>query len=226
MGRTLTTLSILLLGLALVAQPARAESGDKPPPKAKAAPDAKAAPPKPPAKKAEEPTGPAREGSLRFLGKRMETLALRIADIVAKAARDPDETLVDIYLRYTLKELKNRKRDVRAKDLVRIFADPDNDLALRERALQVLRAGSLRGDIDLSPTSKKRGMTERAYFCRSEVIEHLKGDDKEARRLASELLREWYRRVNTVPAILAYKVNDKKTWPRAFSAWSKELKKR
>ncbi|MDJ0520447.1 MAG: hypothetical protein QNJ90_00075 [Planctomycetota bacterium] len=209
---------VLLLGVFLAAAPALAESGDEAAPKANADAGTRSAP--------KPPTGPARAGSLRALGQRMQDIALRIAKVVEQAARDPDEALIEVYLRYSVKELKNRRRQVRAKDLVAIMVDPSNSPELREKARAVVQGGSLRGDIDLSPTNKKRGMTERAWFCRSEVIEHLKHDDKEARRLANTLLREWYRRVNTVPAILAYKVGDKKTWSRAHSAWNKELKKR
>ena len=85
--------------------------------------------------------------------------------------------------------------------------------------------GTLRGDIDLSSTHKRGGMSERAYFCRQTVVNGLKHDDREARQLTNRLLLRWYI-VNTVPAILSYKYDDKKTWNRAIQAWRKELKKK
>jgi len=183
--------------------------------------------PRPKAPKAAEPLPETpRPGSLRALGRRLTKLAERISAAKEEAERDPDEILVDLYLAYGVNELKNRKRAVRAEHLLRIMVDPSNAPALRTRAQEALADGTLRGDIEISATSTRRGMSERAGFCRSDVVEHLKDDDAEARRKTHELLMKWYRSVGRGnAAILAYKPDDKKTWGRAISAWQKELRK-
>jgi len=171
------------------------------------------------------PVGPARPGSLRALDKRIFELAKEVARIVAEAARDPDESVLDIYLAYSGKELKNRKRKVRAEDLLRVMTDPSNAQPLRERAWRVLKDGSLRGDIELSTDHKKAGLTERSWFASKRVADHLKDDTRDVRRLTHTLLEAWYR-VRGVTAIISYKYDEKKTWTRAIAAWKKELKRR
>ena len=210
----------VLLWILFAAAPAWCENGEDPKPVDPQATAPKAARAKP----APLPERP-RPGSLRALQEGLTKLAQRIAAAIEEAARDPDEAVVACYLNYGPNELKNRKRAVRAEHLLKIMVDPTNTPALRQRAFDALAGGTLRGDIDLSATSSRRGMSERAYFCRSDVVEHLKDDDPEARRLTHELMMRWYRVARNVAPILAYKVDDKKTWSRAISAWQKELKK-
>jgi len=156
------------------------------------------------------PTGPARPGSVRALDERLFALAREVARIVAEASRDPDELMIEAYVAYSAKELKIRKRQVRAEDLLRIMADPGNAQTVRKKAWKALRDGALRGDIELSTEHKRGGMTERAWFCSKRVADHLRDDMREVRRLTHTLLDGWYR-VRGVTAILSYKYDEKKT---------------
>ncbi len=219
-SRCTTLLALLLVCGGLLLSPlAFAESGEASQPKAKphATPPGAAA--------ARTPPGPARPGSLRALKKRLAELIKSIEQVIAEARRDPDEALIDIYLAYSPKELKLRKRPVDAEVLLRIMVDPKNKPDLREKARAALLGGTLRGDIDLSRDHKKAGMTNRAWFCRHRVADHLKDDGREARQLTNKLLTDWYR-PRGISGILGYKYDEKKTWGRAITAWKKELKKR
>jgi hypothetical protein len=172
-----------------------------------------------PALAAEAPT------SLEGLKQSLDDLARRIDAIIVEANKDPDEHDIDTYEAYSFEEMHQKKRAIRAEKLVGFMVDPEKNFNIRQRAQKAIKEGAqFRGDPDFSRAEKHGPRSKRAYFCDKYLIDHLEHKDAKSRKLTNELLNVLWR-VNSVPAIIAYDVNDKKTWSKSRKAWQRFLRR-
>lgn len=167
--------------------------------------------------------------SVKALEQQLGSLQKRIDELVKVAKRDPAELKIRIYKKYGPKDLKKRRRDVRAEDLVGYMVDKTKNFeTVRKPAMEaILEGGRLRGDPDLSVSEKQGPRTKRAYFCLKKLAPHLKDDetDRMGRKLVSDLLEAFYGRSRSITEIRAYNVDKDDTWKPAYNAWVKFLRK-
>jgi hypothetical protein len=163
--------------------------------------------------------------SLAELGRRLDKLVQDMALLRAAALEDPDEMRIRTYERYSIDQLGKRKRAVQAEDLLRFMVDSTKGLAARKHALQALKAGPKRGDVDISPGVERGRMSERGYFGTKRLVTYLTNDDPQTRSMTNELLRHWWPVSGAAPQA-AYHADKPKTWKPAVVAWKKDLRKR
>ena len=165
--------------------------------------------------------------SLDALEKRLIRATNKLQALVAEAQRDPRERKLEEYLKYTTKQMKEKKR-VKAEEIVQWMADGKADFTFRQACKDALKKGAqLLDDPDLSANIRKRPGTNRGYFFSKHVVQLLGDkDDRNTRTLAEALLREIYGRVPSVPDIFAYKPDAPNTWKKAMDAWKRHLRKK
>lgn len=167
---------------------------------------------------------PKRPANLEELGQRLNELAARIDKLLIEAAKDVDARAIDEYKNYSAKDLKKRSR-VRARDLVVFMLDSKKDPELRRAAMKAIRNGGVtRSDPDLALEGSR---TKRAQFCRAELLEHLRHENRRSRSLVDELLRLFWT-TNKVrnPEISAFDKDKEPTWKPAWRAWKRYLLKK
>jgi hypothetical protein len=168
---------------------------------------------------------PKRPANLEELGQRLNELAKRIDRLLAEAGKDADERKIDEYVGYSSSRLKKTRGRVRAKDLVVFMVDPSKGYALRQKAQKAIRmGGATRNDPDLSTEGSR---TKRAQFSKTQLVKHLKHENRMSRGLVKDLLILFWspNRVRN-PEIMAYAVDKEDTWKPASKAWDQYLKKK
>lgn len=169
--------------------------------------------------------------TLKSLEARLGDLQRRIDKLVEAASRDAAERWIEIYRKYTPKELKKTRGRVRVKQLVGYMVDKDQNFqTVREAARKAIHdGGRFRGDPDLSDSEKQGPRTKRAYFCWKELAPYLKDEkiDRLGRKLVNDLLNQFYgQAARTHPEIRIYNQDTDGTWKPAYNAWVRYLKKR
>lgn len=170
----------------------------------------------------------AEPASLEELEQRLVRATNKLKALVEEAARDPRERKLEEYLRYSTKQMKEKKR-VRAEDIVQWMADPKADFHLRQACKEALKKGAqLLDDPDLSSNIKKRPGTNRGYFFAKFVVPLIaEKDDRNTRTLAHALLKDIYGRVPSVPDIFNYNADaGTSNWKKAVDAYKRHLRKK
>ncbi|MDF1701798.1 MAG: hypothetical protein P1V36_11635 [Planctomycetota bacterium] len=168
--------------------------------------------------------------TLKSLEARLGDLQQRIDKLVEAASRDAAERWIEIYRKYTPKELKKTRGRVRVKQLVGYMVDKDQNFqTVREAARKAIHdGGRFRGDPDLSDSEKQGPRTKRAHFCWKELAPYLKDEniDRVGRKLVNDLLNQFYgQAARTHPEIRIYNQDTSGTWKPAYNAWVRFLKK-
>lgn len=165
-------------------------------------------------------------GTLAQLDKRLRDVTTRLEALVAEAKRDPNQRKLKIYLKYSAKEMKSSKREVRAEDLVEWMSNPEAKFEFRLAVKEALKRGAtFLQDPDLSSNIKKGSGTNRGHFFRNKIVPLLKKDDRNTRTLAASLLFDVFGRLAGQKDIFRYNADDKSTWHPAYAQWRKHLKK-
>ncbi len=190
-----------------------------------------------PASAADEPIGVRKRmpKNLAALEKRLDDLGSRISRLLEAANKDPAQQKIEMYKKYTPKELKKTRGRVDAEELVGFMVDKNKDFTIvRQAAMNAIyEGGAFRGDPELSDSEKSGSRTKRAHFCDKQLITYLKNlkvdgkpVDRFARKLVSDLLRKFYPGAErTHPEIRIYNQDNEKTWKSAYNAWYRFLKK-
>lgn len=167
---------------------------------------------------------PKRPANLEQLGRRLNELAKRIDRLLAEAGKDADERKIDEYIGYSSSKLKKTRGRVRAKELVLFMVDATKRVPLRQKAQKAIRmGGATRNDPDLSTEGSR---TKRAQFSKTQLVKHLKHENRTSRQLVDELLKLlWI--VNRVrhQEIMDYDKDQESTWKAAIGGWNRYLSK-
>jgi hypothetical protein len=186
---------------------------------------------------ADEPIGVRKRmpKTVAALEKQLVDLGSRISRLLEAANLDPAQKKIEMYKKYTPKELKKTRGRVRAEDLVAFMVDPSRDFpTVREAAMTAIyEGGAFRGDPELSDSLKSGSRTKRAHFCDKQLLAYLKSPkvggkpvDRFSRKLVNDLLKSFYPGAErTHPEIRIYNPVKDKTWKSAHGAWYRFLKK-
>ncbi len=134
--------------------------------------------------------------------KRQEALSRLVETWIRLAARDEREDQLDEYAKYTEEDWRKPKRDVEAKHLAAILADPKADKTLRQRAAKVLEEAAIASrDPDLAP-DRRNDITRRKRWAKANLLPLIvrtdeKGGDDLSRLLAFNLLKTWFQYPNS-----------------------------
>jgi hypothetical protein len=157
--------------------------------------------------------------------KELSTLKSRLDALFVEASRDPHWREVEKYTGYSYDDFKANHLEVEAKDLVKIMEDEKATFQVREAAAKALNSQKARTfDPDLA-TEKSGGRTPRKEFARRKVAPLIKADDAVSRKLANDLLIQWFGRPSD-PDILGFdpRTASRKQRNAAYTAWLKVLR--
>jgi len=163
--------------------------------------------------------------------KRQEALSRLVETWLSLAARDEREDKIDEYSKYKDEDWKNPKRDVEAKDLVAVLADPKADITLRQRAAKVLEEAAISSrDPDLVP-DKRNDISRRKRWAKQHLLgltvrPDEKGGDAVSRLLAFNLLKSWFQPPNSDASDISNydpAANKKDSWGPAHKVFREVL---
>jgi hypothetical protein len=183
------------------------------------------------ASSAPEPEAPpvastANPSNLEELGWSLDAIHARFGVLKALAERDPDHDTVAAYVAYMPEDFSRRKR-ITASDLLRIWADPQKEMALREKAHAAMMGPTPKGndpELVLPPRGARK---PRHRFAEREVVPLLEHADAQTREFAHTWLKRMCIGPTNEPAIDGF--DARKSGPKeiraAQDAWRKFLRR-
>ena len=168
------------------------------------------------------------ESPIERMNALLEAARKRIAHLKKESERDPREHLLAAYRNYTADDFKDKKREVKAKEIVEWIFDDDKNrkepthIDFRRACIAALGEKSY-FDPDLDSTRKGSRKSKRARFCNKKMLNRLQGDNAMFRKLTKELLEQLWGRQQGFAGIRNYKVSLEGTWGAAVKDWDKFL---
>jgi hypothetical protein len=158
---------------------------------------------------------------LKELQDQMRPLPGRLDALLERAEKDHRLPRVEMYAAYKAVDFEDRRREVKAKELLDILKDETADFELRTKVVEALTSPPAKNsDPDLKDA---RGSSSPRNVVSRDIVRLLDAEQAETRFLANQFLVG----MNGKPPdedILAYDPRVKATWKPAQRAWNKFLR--